>query len=300
MKNIKMILVMMVWGSIAVFSRWLNMSPVVLACVRALIALPVIWVIIKLRKGSGLNQLWAKENVPIYISGMFIGIAWVLLFYAYGNTSIANATLTYNMCPIYVLLLSKWFLKVDLKKWDVAMVLTAFIGIGVIVVHSISLDASDMMPILASSTAGVLYSIIIILNRQFPKTIHDDVKTFIQLLMASLVLLPLALLDNPVKQLIDLNMTQTVMLLILGIVHTGLAFYFYFASYKALSAIKIALLGYLEPVFAILFSVTLLGEKLGIYEVLGCILILGATSSKDIYQWFNRSKLNNAQIVEEV
>lgn len=300
MKNIKMILVMMIWGSIAVFSRWLDLSPVVLAFMRALIAIPVIWGIVMLRKKNVLHLMWRRENGPIYVSGVLIGLAWVLLFYAYGHTSIANATLTYNMAPIYVLLLSKWFLKEDLSVWDVVMVLVSFTGILIIVVHSINVNIGDLKAIGASSLAGVLYSIIIILNRKFSNVIEDDVKTLIQLMMACIILLPMAMLNNPIQQVMMLNKMQIWLLIILGTVHTGLAFYVYFGSYKSLKAIEIALLGYLEPVFAIFFSITLLNEKLGVYEVIGCLLIIGATLSKDVYQSISSPKITVELIKNEV
>jgi len=67
------------------------------------------------------------------------------------------------------------------------------------------------------------------------------------------------------------------MLLILGIVHTGIVYQLYFSSYKDLSSTTIALYSYLDPVFAIIFAVVILGEPFGIYQIVGGTLILGST-----------------------
>ena len=66
------------------------------------------------------------------------------------------------------------------------------------------------------------------------------------------------------------------LLLIVGFVHTGVAYALYFSSMELLPAHTLALWGYLDPVLAILFSALLLREPMSLRQLLGAVLILCA------------------------
>jgi drug/metabolite transporter (DMT)-like permease len=60
------------------------------------------------------------------ISGVLIGLAWVLFFAGFRLTSIANVTFIYNMCPIYVLILSPILLKEKISRFQLFTILYRF------------------------------------------------------------------------------------------------------------------------------------------------------------------------------
>jgi len=60
-------------------------------------------------------------------------------------------------------------------------------------------------------------------------------------------------------------------------VHTGLAYWLYFGSMKALPAQTVALYSYIDPIVAILLSALILGEALTPLGIVGAVLVLGAT-----------------------
>lgn len=72
------------------------------------------------------------------------------------------------------------------------------------------------------------------------------------------------------------------MVLIIGIVHTGIAYALYFGSMKDLKAQSIAVLSYIDPVFALLLSAGVLHEKLSVFGVAGAVLILGSALISEI------------------
>ena len=61
-----------------------------------------------------------------------------------------------------------------------------------------------------------------------------------------------------------------------GIVHTGIAYVMYFGSMKALKSQSIAVLSYIDPVFALLLSALVLQEKLTVFGIAGAVLIIGS------------------------
>ena len=67
-----------------------------------------------------------------------------------------------------------------------------------------------------------------------------------------------------------------VMLIIVGVVHTGIAYALYFGSIGSLPAQTTAIFSYIDPVFAIILSAVLLNEKMTVFGILGAVLILGS------------------------
>ena len=100
-------------------------------------------------------------------------------------------------------------------------------------------------------------------------------KTIVQLATAAAVLLPYVRL---VEDWMHVEWTPliVVMLLIVGMVHTGFAYALYFGSMEGLKAQTIALFSYLDPILAIILSAVFLKERMGISGFVGAILVLGA------------------------
>ena len=63
----------------------------------------------------------------------------------------------------------------------------------------------------------------------------------------------------------------------MGLVHTGITYCLYFSSLRDLPGQKAAILSYIDPLVAVLISVTVLGETMTPVQVLGGGLILGFT-----------------------
>ena len=66
------------------------------------------------------------------------------------------------------------------------------------------------------------------------------------------------------------------MLLIVIIVHTGLAYALYFSSLDHLPAQTAALMSYIDPVSAILLSALVLKEGMSPFSIVGTVLVLGS------------------------
>ena len=71
-------------------------------------------------------------------------------------------------------------------------------------------------------------------------------------------------------------------LLVVGIVHSGLAYCLYFSALKDIPGQEAAILSYIDPLVAVAVSVFVLGENLTLMQLLGGILILGFTLFNEI------------------
>lgn len=100
--------------------------------------------------------------------------------------------------------------------------------------------------------------------------------TVIQLMLASLVLLPYVLLKEPIHWS-TLDTTSIFYIFILGILHTGIAYFFYFTSLQELKGQTIAVLSYIDPISAVIIAAVFLGESMSFIQMIGGVLILGST-----------------------
>ena len=80
----------------------------------------------------------------------------------------------------------------------------------------------------------------------------------------------------------DFNISIILLIIIVGIVHTGIAYALYFSTTAILDVQTLALYSYIDPIVAIVLSITLLQEAMRPLEIIGAILILGATIASDL------------------
>ena len=75
---------------------------------------------------------------------------------------------------------------------------------------------------------------------------------------------------------------SVLLLLVMGILHTGIAYVLYFGSIDGLKAQSVAILSYIDPVSALLFSALFLKEALRAAGILGAVMIIGSAVISEI------------------
>lgn len=274
MDRVKLSMVMLLWGSIGIFTRYVELSPIVLAFLRASIALPVLFASIAVKNTN--HRTSFKNIKPYILSGVLLGFGWTALFYGYKNTSISLAIIIYNMSPIYVMVAAPMVLKERLSKLQIGIIAICFVGLYLIV-GNIALDRSQIIGALLSGVSGIIYACIVIINRKIQDKIDNSIATFVQILSAMFVLLPFVLFEGEIGNIVKSDARGIMFICILGVVHTGIAYSLYFSTYHRMKSIEIVSYSYLEPLFGVVLSVIFLKEALTITQVLGGIIILGAT-----------------------
>ena len=138
----------------------------------------------------------------------------------------------------------------------------------------------DLTGILYGLGAAFFYAAVILLNK-FIKNVEGIHRTFLQFLAAVAVLIPYVTATGELT-IGELDSFGWINLLIVGLIHTGLTYCMYFSSLKALPGQKAAILSYIDPLVAVLISVTILGESMTLIQAAGGILILGFTLWNEI------------------
>ena len=138
---------------------------------------------------------------------------------------------------------------------------------------------NNFIGIIYGIMAALLYSGVILSNK-FLKNISAMDSSIAQLSLATCILFPYVIYQGESWSMSSISLGA---LLILGIVHTGIAYLLYFSSMQELSAQKIAIFSYLDPIVAIILSTVFLAEPMSLAQKIGAVLILGSLFASDIF-----------------
>lgn len=273
--KIQLIISMFIFGTIGAFVRYIPLSSAVIAMSRGFTGAIFLLIVIILKKNKISFPDIKRNALPLILSGAFLGINWILLFEAYKHTTVASATLCYYLAPVFVIIVSPFLLKerITLIK---GISVTASLA-GMVFVSGIleaAEDSTNFTGILFGIGAAIFYACYMISTKKIKELSSYD-GTTVQLLTAAVILLPYVLLTEDVTS-IEIEPISIILLITVGIVHTGIAYALYFNSLKDLKAQTAAIFSYIDPAVAILTSVIFLNEKMTVYGIIGGILILGS------------------------
>jgi drug/metabolite transporter (DMT)-like permease len=204
-------------------------------------------------------------------------------FYAYQNTSVANAVLTHYTAPVLVAFLAPVFLKERLTGRILLAIAVASAGLWIMLGIPVNQFIDLMVAgdrntggILAGLLSGFSYAALVILFRIFAQDFHPVFMTFCQNLLIALLLLPFVEIHQGLISALWAFM-------VMGVIHSSIAPVLYYRGMKEVTANRAAILGYLEPLCVILFGVAFLGEGIEIRSVAGgaMILVSGYITVKD-------------------
>jgi len=284
MKNksqiIALIVSMTVFGTVGIFSKQIPLPSGVIALSRSVIGvlfLAAVMLIIGRRPDISAIR---KNLAKLILSGICLGANWILFFEACKQTTVASATLSYYLAPTILVIASVFIFseKITLKR-AVGMIATLA---GMILVSGVIGGAEGVrgVGVLLGIAAAFLYATVVIFNKLLCDMNAFD-KTAVQFLVSALVLMPYVLIFERVEGTV-LTAGAIIDLLVIGIVHTGIAYALYFGAATVLPSSTVAIYSYIDPVVSILAATLIFREPLGFTGIIGAILIIGTALLSEI------------------
>ena len=271
---------MAIFGTLGPFVRNIPVSSGELALYRALLA-AILLVFFLIVTGQKIPFKKIKREVPLLLaSGIAMGINWILLFEAYKYTTVSVATLSYYFAPVIVTVVCPILFKEKLTVKQIVCFIMSTFGLVMITGVADSGGESNMKGIMFGLGAAFFYASVVLFNK-FIRNVDGIHRTFLQFIAAILVLLPYVIFTSGIT-LGGMNTKGWVNLLIVGLIHTGITYCMYFSSLKELPGQKAAILSYIDPLVAVVISVTVLGETMTLWQIIGGALILGFTLWNEI------------------
>lgn len=272
-ERLKYILAVILYGTVGMFLRFVDLPSEAVALYRGIIgALFILFYRLALRQRPELKAI--RNNIVwLLCSGIALGLNWIFLFAAYVNTTVAIASLCNYMAPIIVIALTPLILKEKLDWRKIPCIIAAVIGI-VLVSGIIGGGITGPAGVAFGLLGACCFAGIVFCNRKL-KDISAFDRALVQLAVSALTILPYVLIKNrgiPLPK----DLKSGLLVLMLGVLQTGVAYVLYFSGMGKLPVQSVAILGYIEPVVSVLCSVIFLRERLGWYGWVGAALILSA------------------------
>ena len=281
--RLRVLLSMVIYGSIGVFVRLIPLPSALIAMLRGAIGAPFLLLLLALKREKIDRQSIRPALPRLCLTGALLGVNWILLFESYRYTTVATATLCYYMQPVIVILASPLLFRESLPPFKVLCVAVALVGMVFVsgVPEGGLPTAGEARGVLYGLAAAALYATVVLMNKLI-QGVGTYEKTILQLSAAAVVLVPYLAVTEDFSTL-EVPPFAVIMVLVVGVVHTGIAYALYFGSMDGLRAQTVALMSYIDPVTAILLSALLLREPMTPLGILGAALVLGSTIVSEVW-----------------
>ena len=261
-----------IWGSNGVIVNLVPYDAQTVAFFRVLFAsLTLLPVVLLTRKPEVISvaRSWGSWKVMLSL-GLLLALGWTLLFQSMKLIAIANAVLLNYTAPIFATLFAPLFLKEKLEKSTLLALAISVAGILFISFQK-DLHISDLnqLGVIFGLLAGLAYAGFIILSKRALSSFSSQVVAFYSCSIASVFLFPFVIGTD-----FSPDLTQLVLLLVLGVFNTGFAVTLYLKGLRMIKAQKAVVLTYLEPASAVVFGFLFLAQSPTPLMLVGGFLIL--------------------------
>jgi drug/metabolite transporter (DMT)-like permease len=223
-------------------------------------------------------QAMDRRSVLIYSGiGILVALHWLTF---YGSIKLANASVAatcMGIAPVFIAVLEPWLLRTRFEKSDLLIGVLAIPGVGLVVGGT---PGGMRLGILAGLVSAALVALFGALNKRYGTHGEPLAVTCLELAAGTAFLTLVALaVPNLVGGLPTVpGARDAVLLVILALACTLLPFTLSLVALRHLSAFSAQLAVSLEPVYAIVLAILLLGEQreLGLAFYAGVAIILGS------------------------
>ena len=267
----KYIFALLLFGSNGIVASFIDLSSQNIVLLRTLIGSILLIAIFFISGGKLTFYKHKVQFLFLAISGIAMGTSWMFLYEAYARIGVSIASLLYYCGPVIVMALSPLLFKEKLTANKVLGFLA--VVVGVVLINGNAFDGKgDIFGIACGLLSAVMYAFMVICNKKAKDIVGLENST-LQLTIAFLTVAVFVGIKQGYAMQIGPN--NILPILILGLLNTGIGCYFYFSSIGKLKVQTVAICGYLEPLSAVLFSVSFLKETMLPLQIIGAVLIIG-------------------------
>jgi drug/metabolite transporter (DMT)-like permease len=258
------------------FGKFLTLSPLLIVQGRTIFAFGTLLIaLFVMRKNIFFRDY--REWLWLMVSGTILGVHWIAFFEAIQVSTVAIGLLSFASYPLFTTLLEPLFFKEVLRRKNVIAALIVICGLVMMATSSedpnVIFSGSVIKGLFWGLGAGLGFAVLTLLNRGHVRNHSPLLLTCWQNGFAALVLFPWSLSESWIISGRDWGL-----LFILGVICTVGGHTLLINGLRHVQAqVASLLIAGLEPVFAIVFALFLLGEIPSLQTLLGGLLIVGTT-----------------------
>ncbi len=242
---------------------------------RNLVMLIIIFpIILKLK----VNFKGESESRKFLLFRSFLGFAGVsFYFYAISQIQLGDATMLNKLSPFFVTIFGAIILKEKLPKFQIPLLIMAFIGAGLIIKPSLN---SAIVPSLAGFCSGLCAGSAYTVVRYLGKKEHPFTVIF-YFCVISVILSMIAILIT--QDFVIPTWKDFIVLIGIGTFAAGGQFFITIA-YKYGKATEISIYNYVNIVFALIFGAIFFKEFPDMWSIYGGLLIITSAIISFVYK----------------
>ena len=253
------------WSTGGFLIKLIQWNPMAIAGIRSLIA--AIFLLACIRKPH-----WTWSSAQIW--GAVAYASMVILFVTANKmTTATNVILLQYGAPIYIALLSNWFLKEKITRFDWLIIAVVMVGMVLFFLDGLSLAGftGNVLAILA----GIGLAWFFLLSRK-QKTESPVESVILGNLLAVVITLPFWF-DGNAPDIVGWGA-----LVLLGIFQLGLPYLLFSVAIKHVTALEAILIPIIEPLLNPLWVFLITRERPGIWALVGGVIVLVAITIRGI------------------
>ena len=279
--KLKMILSMVLYGTLSLFIRNIPLTSAEVALFRAVIALACLLGWQGLRGRLTRLPGMGRDLPLLFLSGAAMGFNWIFLFEAYKYTTVSVATLSYYFAPVIVMVACPILFRERMTRRQVLCFAGSTLGLVLVINVGAVSGGSHLKGAAFGLAAAALYATVVLMNKGIRRVSGID-RTVLQFEAALVVLLPYVLSGGGVS-FAAMTPVGWACLLCVGALHTGVAYVLYFSALRTLPGQEAAILSYIDPLVAVVISLTVFGEPVTAAQLVGGALILAFTMVNEAF-----------------
>lgn len=265
------------------FGRWF------VAC---LILVPMAW------KGLKENYKILLDNWGLVLVLAVTGIVFdnTLIYYAGRTASAVNMGVLDVTGPIFLVILTRIFLKVKMSWQQIIGLVIAVFGVLVIIfqghiteISKIKFVRGDFWMLLNT----FFFAVYSLLQSKRPAGVSQSVFLAATAVVGVIIIFPAMLWDVGEKRLLMFNSADIAVVVYLGIFNSVVSYLAWNTALAKIGNIKTSIIYYLLPLFGGVEAYFILNEKIYASQIWGGLLVIGGIALVSLHKRQNLTKLNN-------
>lgn len=273
MKNQKKSLIsihiaVLLFGLAGLFAKWVLLPAVIIVLGRVIFSSLSLFFLLRVKRAR-VRLDKGRDYILMITAGIVLAVHWTTFMQSIQTSTVAVGTLTFSTFPLFVTFLEPVLFHERLKSSSVVSAVVMLAGV-LLIVPEFHLGNTMTQGVIWGMAGSLSYAVLSLMNRMFMEKYTSSLTAFYEQATAAVVLLPSLFLLKPVVSGKDI-----LVLVLLGVVFTAFAHTMYIEGLKHVKVQTAGIISGLESVYGIIAAFLFLGEKPGIKELAGGVIILG-------------------------
>lgn len=264
----------MMWSLNLIYSKYLAgvVTPAEISFYRWLFALIVMLPFCYKNFKAEFKAILSHWKLLILMAATGTGGLNLLVYYADYTATATNMSLISILGPIFLIFMSAQ----KISAAQIAGIIITVFGVMMIILNGNfkSLAAFKFVDgDIYMLGSAFLFAVYAVLQKRIPANVHTISMLFATIMLCTLAFLPPVVSEFSLNKIANWSYTVWIVLLILGIINSFLAYLFWDIAIQKIGAVAAGALYYTMPIFTMFFSFIFLHEKADIVQFIGIAII---------------------------